>query len=56
MTVVNFLCRRGKPMMKKKAKTITAVSALAIISLLIVPLHNQFPQEPPVFEVCPVSA
>lgn len=48
MTVVNFSCRREKPMMKKKAKIITAVSALAIISLLIVPLHNQSPQEPPV--------
>ncbi|WP_145997759.1 DUF6550 family protein [Marasmitruncus massiliensis] len=56
MTVVNFLCRREKPMMKKKAKTITAVSALAIISLLIVPLHNQSPQEPPVSDTGPDSA
>lgn len=56
MTVVNFLCRREKSMMKKKAKTITVVSALAIISLLIVPLHNQSPQEPPVPHTCLVSA
>lgn len=56
MTVVNFLCRREKPIMKKKAKIITAVSALAIISLLIVPLHNQSPQEPPVPDTSPVSA
>lgn len=56
MTVVNFLCRREKSMMKKKAKIITAVSALAIISLLIVPLHNQSPQEPPIPDTNPVSA
>ncbi|OPX92250.1 MAG: hypothetical protein A4E52_00015 [Pelotomaculum sp. PtaB.Bin013] len=56
MTVVNFLCRKEKPMMKKKAKFITAVSALAIISLLIVPLCNQSPQEPPVPATSPVSA
>jgi len=56
MTVVNFLCRREKPMMKKKAKIITAVSALAIISLLIAPLHNQSPQEPPIPHTDPDSA
>lgn len=55
MTVVNFLCRREKSMMKKKAKIITAMSALAIISLLIVPLYNQSPQEPPVPDTSPVS-
>ncbi|MDD3394470.1 MAG: hypothetical protein PHG19_07495 [Anaerotignum sp.] len=42
--------------MKKKVKMITAVSALAIISLLIIPLHSQSPQEPPVPNICPVSA
>lgn len=54
MTVVNFLCRREKPMMKKKAKTI-AVS-VAIISLLIIPLSNQATSEPLVPKVRPVSA
>lgn len=53
MTVVNFLCRREKSMMKKKAKTI-AVS-VAIISLLIIPLSNQGTPEPLVPKVCPVS-
>lgn len=54
MTVVNFLCRREKSMMKKKAKTI-AVS-VAIISLLIIPLSNQGTSEPLVPKVRPVSA
>lgn len=55
MTVVNFLCRRENPIMKKKAKTIAAVSA-AIISLLIIPLSNQGTSEPLVPKVRPVSA
>lgn len=42
--------------MKKKAKMITAVSALAITSLLISPLHKQLPQEPPVLDTSPISA
>lgn len=42
--------------MKSKAKITTAVSALAIISLLIIPLHNQATQEPPIPKVRPVSA
>lgn len=41
--------------MKKKAKITTAVS-VAIISLLIIPLHNHPLQEPPIPEVRPVSA
>ena len=28
MTVVNFLCRREQPMIKKKAKRITAVGSI----------------------------
>lgn len=56
MTVVNFLCRREKSMMKKNAKIITAVLVLLIISLLIVLLHNQSSQEPPVPDTGPVSA
>lgn len=55
MTVVNFLCQREKPMMKKKVKITAAVSA-AIISLLIILLHNQPPQEPPVPDTSPASA
>ena len=55
MIVVNFLCRRGIPMMKNKVK-ITAAVSVAIISLLIVPLHNQSPQEPPVPHTSPASA
>lgn len=54
MTVVNFLCRREKSMMKKKAKTI-AVS-VAIISLLIIPLSNQGTSVSLVPKVRPVSA
>lgn len=42
-------------MIKKEAKAIAAVS-VAIICLLIVPLHNQSPQEPPVPDTSPVSA
>lgn len=55
MTVVNFLCRRENLMMKKKTKTIAAVS-VAIIFLLVIPLYNQPPQEPPVPDTSPVSA
>ena len=54
MTVVNFLCRREKLMMKKKVKIVAAVST-AIISLLIIPLYNQPPQESPDPNICPVS-
>ena len=54
MTVVNFLCRKEKPMMKKKAKTITV--SVAIISLLIIPLSDQGTSEPLVPKVRPVSA
>jgi len=54
MTVVNFLCRRDKLMMKKKVKIVAAVST-AIISLLIIPLYNQPPQESPDPNICPMS-
>lgn len=40
MTVVNFLCRREKLPMKKKVK-ITAEVSVAIVSLLMISLHNQ---------------
>lgn len=55
MTVVNFLCRREKAIMKKKAKITTSVLA-AVIFLRIIALSNQGLQEPPVPEVRPVSA
>ncbi len=55
MTVVNFLCRREKAMMKKKVK-ITAAVSVAIISLMLITLHNQPMQEPPIPDTSPVSA
>lgn len=55
MTVVNFLCRREKSMLKKKIRIVTVVS-VAIISLLIIPLYNQPPQEPTVPDTSPASA
>jgi len=51
MTVVNFLCQREKAMMKKKAKIIAA-----IISLLIIPLHNQGMPAPSIPDTSPSSA
>lgn len=42
--------------MKKKVKMITAVPALAIISLLIILVHSQPPQVPPSPDICPVLA
>ncbi|MEG2619449.1 MAG: DUF6550 family protein [Oscillospiraceae bacterium] len=41
--------------MKKKVKITTAV-LVAIISLLIIPLYNQQPREPPVPDTSPTSA
>lgn len=41
--------------MKKKVKITAAVSALAIISLMISPLRSQPPQEQPVTDVRPMS-
>ncbi len=42
--------------MRKKAKIITTVSALAIISPLIIPPFNQATQDLPVPNTSPVSA
>lgn len=55
MTVVNFLCRRETPMMKKKVKIIATVS-VAIIFLTIISLHNHPSQGPPIPDTSPVSA
>lgn len=54
MTVVNFLCRREKLMMK--AKIIIAGALIAISYLLIIPLSNQAAQKPLIPEVRSVSA
>lgn len=53
--MVNFLCRREMLTIKKKVKITSAVSVI-IISLLIIVLYNQSPQEPQVPNTSRVSA
>ena len=57
MTVVIFLHRKEKPMMKKKIKVIATASAVVIItSLLISPTQYQSPQSqlPLTFALCAI--